>query len=63
MLVSSNDFAVNIVMKINITINKTFPIHDLVEKLFMPMFKPNEYQYFRCFNIRKKMCRLVQPLR
>ena len=34
-LASSHDFAVNIIMVINITINKTFSIHDLIKKLFI----------------------------
>ena len=34
-LASTYDFAVNIVMLINITFNKTHNIYDLVKKLFM----------------------------
>ena len=41
MLASIYDFAVNIVMGINIANNKTFCIHDSVKKIFM----------LRCFNI------------
>ena len=35
-LASIYDFAVNIVMVINIAINKTFCSHDSIKKLFMP---------------------------
>ena len=36
-LASAYDFAVNIVMLINITINKTHNIYDSVKKLFMQL--------------------------
>ena len=36
-MASIYDFAVNIVMLINITINKTHNIYDLVKKLFMQL--------------------------
>ena len=38
MLASIYDFAVNVVMVINIAINKTFCVHDLVNKTFIAMF-------------------------
>ena len=38
MLASNYDFAVNVVMAINIAINKTFCVHDLVNKTFIAMF-------------------------
>ena len=38
MLASIYDFEVNVVMAINIAINKTFCVHDLVNKTFIAMF-------------------------
>ena len=40
-LASTYDFAVNIVMVINITINKTFSIYDLIKNYFQKLFFKN----------------------
>ena len=43
-MISAFDFAVNMVMVINIAIHKTFIIHDSVKKLFMlQCLQPREY--------------------
>ena len=51
MLTSAYDFIVNIVMVINITINKTFSIHDSVKNYSCHNVLMKRNQYFQCFNI------------
>ena len=49
MMGSTYDFAVNIIMLIHISINRTHNIHDSVKKLFMQlalMIKPKFYRRF-----------------
>ena len=50
MLVNANDFAINIVMVINIAIHKTFSIYNLVNKLFIATTLS-----IQCFNIHTGM--------
>ena len=49
-LVNANDFAINIVMVINIAIHKTFSIYNLVNKLFIATTLS-----IQCFNVHTGM--------
>ena len=51
-MVSAHDFAMNIVMVINIAIHKTFSIYDLVNKLFVATILS-----IQCCNIQTDMYR------